>query len=61
MARPAILTPAADLWLTGGLSVLVLLPLAFASSFVVNDVLEWVVVGTVVAALAYPLASLLLP
>ncbi|MEM9176858.1 MAG: hypothetical protein AAGC67_16675 [Myxococcota bacterium] len=57
MDRPAILTPAADLWLTGGLSILVLLPLAFASSLIVDDVLEWVVIGTVVVNIPHIMGS----
>ena len=57
MDRPAILTPAADVWLTGGLSILVLLPLAFASSFVVDHVLEWIVVGTVVVNIPHIMGS----
>ena len=57
MDRPAILTPNADLWLTGGLSILVLLPLALASSFVTENLLEWVVIGTVVVNIPHIMGS----
>ena len=57
MDRPAILTPNADLCLTGGLSILVLLPLALASSFVTENMLEWVVIGTVVVNIPHIMGS----
>ncbi|MCR9096264.1 MAG: hypothetical protein NXI30_18715 [bacterium] len=57
MPRSAILTPTADVVLTGGLSIVVLLPLVFASSFVVDDVLEWVVIGTVLVNVPHIMGS----
>ncbi|MFK7896696.1 MAG: hypothetical protein AB8G23_12720 [Myxococcota bacterium] len=48
-ARPAILTPSLDLLCVGGLSILLLFPLAFVSPVWVDDyLLEWIVIGTVV-------------